>query len=355
MRNRLQDDDGNHGNDRPAGPSRATIRDIAGAAGVSIATVSRVLNDRPDVSPGTREAVLRVVREQGFSMNRSARALSAGRTGLVGVTLPMVHVEYFSRILWGASEALYEHDMRIVLCPTMHERDREVSLLDSLLQGTTDGALLMLTKESNQALRALERQGYPFVVLDPRHPVREGTPVVSAAHWAGAKAATEHLLELGHERIGVITGPHGWVASVHRLDGYQAALAGAGVLVDQDLIAKGNFTGESGYAGAARLLDARKRPTAIFAFNDEMAVGAMQAAAERGLRIPDDLSIVGFDDVEKAAIVEPALTTVRQPLAEMGRMAVSLLMRLLERHPVEAMRVELATKLVERGSTAPPR
>ena len=115
-------------------------------------------------------------------MNRSARALSGGRTGLIGVTLPMVHVEYFSRILWGASEALYEHDMRVVLCPTMHEREREVTLLDRLLQGTTDGALLLLTRESSDALTALERQGYPFVVLDPRQPVDERTPVVSAAH-----------------------------------------------------------------------------------------------------------------------------------------------------------------------------
>ena len=179
MRNRYRN--GNGGSEGQNGPP--TIRDIADAAGVSIATVSRVLNGRPDVSPKTREAVLRVVREQGFSMNRSARALSGGRTGLIGVTLPMVHVEYFSSILWGASEALYEHDMNVVLCPTMHEREREVTLLDRLLQGTTDGALLLLTRESNDALTALERQGYPFVVLDPRQPVDERTPVVSAAQW----------------------------------------------------------------------------------------------------------------------------------------------------------------------------
>jgi LacI family transcriptional regulator len=353
MRKRYREADG-----RPSGRNngpRATIRDIADAAGVSIATVSRVLNGRPDVSPVTREAVLRVVREQGFSMNRSARALSGGRTGLIGVTLPIVHVEYFSRMLWGASEALYEHDMRVVLCPTMHERDREVTLLEQLLQGTTDGALLLLTRESNDALRALERKGFPFVVLDPRYPVDEGTPVVSAAHWAGAKAATEHLLSLGHRRIGAITGPHGWVASVDRLDGYQAALAAAGVLPDPDLIAKGNFTGESGRAAASRLLSLPDPPTAIFAFNDEMAVGAMRVAEQRGLRLPDDLSIVGFDDLEKAEIVRPALTTLRQPLAEMGRMAVSLLTRVVEDQPIEAMRVELATKLVVRDSTAPPR
>jgi LacI family transcriptional regulator len=356
MRNRFQNNEAGNGSDgEPLAPSRATIRDIASAAGVSIATVSRVLNGRPDVSPETRETVLRVVREQGFSTNRSARALSGGRTGLVGVTLPIVDLEYFNRIVSGAAEALYEQDMRVVLCPTLHEPVREATLLERLMKGTTDGSLLLLTTESNAALKELSRQGYPFVVVDPRRPLEEGVPVVTAGHAAGAKAATDHLLSLGHRRIGVITGPHGWVASVDRVNGYQAALAGAGVLPAPELLAKGNFTTESGYNAASILLDLTDRPTAIFAFNDEMAVGALQAAHERGLDVPDDLSIVGFDDLEKASIVTPALTTVRQPLAEMGRMAVSLLTRLLERQRLEALRVELGTKLVVRDSTAPPR
>jgi len=355
MRNRLQDDDGNGAQaPEPLAPSRATIRDIASAAGVSIATVSRVLNGRPDVSSETRETVLRVVREQGFSMNRSARALSGGRTGLIGATLPIVDLEYFNRILSGATEALYEQEMRVVLCPTQHEQVREATLLEQLMQGTTDGSLLLLTTESNAALSALRRKGYPFVVVDPRRPLDEGIPVVTAAHFAGAKAATDHLLSLGHRRIAAITGAHGWVASIDRLDGYHAALAGAGVLPAPELVAKGNFTTESGYAAATMLLDLADAPTAIFAFNDEMAVGALQAARERRVRVPDDLSIVGFDDLEKASIVTPALTTVRQPLAEMGRMAVSLLTRLLERQRIEALRVELGTKLVVRDSTAPP-
>src|SRR5437762_3204758 len=177
---------------------RATIREIARAAGVSIATVSRVINGRPDVAPGTREAVLRVVREHGFSTNRNARALSGGRTGLVGVTLPIVEAAYFAFILSGAAEALYEQDMRLVLCPTLHQHDREVTLLDRLMHGTTDGAILMLPEESNAELRALQRHGYPFVVVDPREALDEGIPAVSAAHASGARAATEHLLALGH-------------------------------------------------------------------------------------------------------------------------------------------------------------
>ncbi|HEX7084671.1 MAG TPA: LacI family DNA-binding transcriptional regulator [Gaiellaceae bacterium] len=335
-------------------PARATIRDIAGLAGVSIATVSRVLNDRPDVAPHTREAVLRVVREHGFSTNRGARGLSSGRTGIVGTTLPHVNAEYFGTILSGAAEALYEEDMRIVLCPTLHEHEREVTLLERLMRGTTDGALLLLPAESTEELRALQRQGFPFVVVDPREHVPDGVPVVSAAHAAGAKEATEHLLSLGHRRIGAITGEVGWAATEERLLGFRAALSQYDLLPDASLIVPTDWQIPSGYEAAVKLLGRPDRPTAIFAFNDNVAVGVFQAARLHGLRVPDDLSIVGFDDLEEAQIVDPQLTTVRQPLAELGRMGASLLMRLIDRQRLDALRVELATKLIVRGSTAPP-
>ena len=218
--------DNNHG-------KRATIRGVASAAGVSIATVSRVLNGRPDVAPDTRDAVMRAVREQGFSTNRNARALSGGRTGLIGVTVPLVEAAYFGIILSGASEALYEQDMRIVLCPTLHQHDREVTLLDRLMRGTTDGAVLMLPEESSAELKALQR-GLSGRRRRSARPLEEGIPVVSAAHAAGARAATEHLLSLGHRRIGAITGPREWIACTERLNGYHGALAAAGVLPDPD-------------------------------------------------------------------------------------------------------------------------
>jgi len=341
-------------NDGNGDQSRATIREIARAAGVSIATVSRVINGRPDVSPQTREVVLRVVREHGFSTNRNARALSGGRTGLVGVTLPILEAAYFAVIVSGTAEALYEHDMRIVLCPTLHQHEREVTLLDRLMHGTTDGAVLMLPEESNAELRALQETGYPFVVVDPRVQLDQGIPAVSASNASGARAVVEHLLSLGHRRIGAILGPADWMATTERLNGYRSALAAAGVLVARDLVVESDFSIESGEAAAAALLDLPERPTAIFGFNDNVAIGVLRAAAERGLGVPDDLSVVGFDDSEQSGLVTPALTTVRQPLAEMGRMAVSLLLRLLDHQRVEAMNIELATRLVVRESTAAP-
>jgi LacI family transcriptional regulator len=334
---------------------RVTIREIADLAGVSVATVSRVMNGRDDVSPETRELVQKIVRGHGYTTNRSARGLSAGRTGLIGATVPHVHPTYFSFILSGASEAAYDRDMRLVLCPTQHEHDREVSLLERMMQGTTDGGLLILPQESADELEHLLDHGYHFVVVDPLQPLSDRIPAVSSAHGAGADLAVKHLLSLGHRRIAAITGDRGWVATEDRLRGYYAALGSAGILPSPELVVDAEFQIEPGLRAARRLLDLQEPPTAIFAFNDNLAIGALQAARERGVRVPEELSIVGFDDLEFAELVTPALTTVRQPLAEMGRMAVSLLERLIEGQRIEALHVELRTQLIARGSTGPLR
>jgi LacI family transcriptional regulator len=338
-----------------ATPSRPrTLQDVATLAGVSLATVSRVLNGHPDVSDATRDAVLRVVREHGFSKNRAARALTGGRTSLIGVTVPEVDSSYFAEILSGASEALHEQDMRVVLCPTLHEHEREVVLLDRLMHGTTDGALLLLPSESEDELRTLLNHGYPFVVVEPRTALGDGIPCVTSTHSTGAAAATEHLLELGHRRIGAILGPREGLATTERLKGFHAALRAAGIAPEPSLEVPSNFKYDGGEQAAGELLDRPDRPTAIFAFNDELAVGAMVAARARGLRIPEDVSVVGFDDTLQARLSVPPLTTVRQPLAELARIAVSLLNRLVENQRVDATRIELHTKLVVRESTAPP-
>jgi len=360
------------GNSRPAATAhptreRATIRDVASAAGVSIATVSRVLNGRPDVAADTRETVLRVVRDLRFTTNRSARSLSGGRTLAVGITLPLVEVEYFSRILAGAADALYEHDLQVVLGTTLHLRERAATLLGRLTRGTTDGAVLILPEQSSDELDALTRSGFPFVIVDPLEALHEGIRTVSATNALGGRSATEHLLALGHRRIGVITGIPDWLASVERLNGHRTALAAAGIPPDPGLVAESDWAFAGGEAAAASLLDRPEPPTAIFAFNDNMAVGVLRAAQARGLRIPEDLSVVGFDDQDHAAAATPALTTVRQPLGEMGRMAASLLIRLIdrpaqplpraaqERRRDEALRIELQTRLIVRNSTAAPR
>jgi LacI family transcriptional regulator len=332
-----------------------TIHDVAQAAGVSVATVSRVLNQRDHVAPETRELVTRIVREHGYVANRSARNLQVGSTGLVGVLVPLVHPHYFSTIVAGATEALGEHDLRAVLSPTEHKHEREVTLLDRLMHGMADGALVVLPEETSEELERLLDSNYRFVVVDPRLPLDARIPAVSAAHSSGADEAVRHLLELGHRRIAAITGPRDWVATEERRRGYHAALASFGILPDPNLEVEADFEIAGGERAATELLDGADAPTAIFAFNDNLAIGAIRTALARGLRVPDDLSVVGFDDSEHASLITPALTTVRQPLAEMGRTAVNLLRRLLDGQRVETLHVELGTRLVVRDSTAPPR
>lgn len=333
---------------------RAVIRDIAARAGVSVMTVSRVLNGKPDVAPATRDRVLRHARQLGYISARQVQSRATRRTGLVGLTIPYIRGEgdYYAEIVAGIADALYERDARLVLCPTRHEHDREVSLLDRLLHGTTDGAMLIAPAESEAELAALQAQAYPFVVIDPIMALGEDIPAVSAANTSGARAAVEHLVALGHRRIAAVTGPAGWPASVDRLAGYYAALAAANLPIIPDYVAEADFTVGGGESAARRLLGLPESPTALFCFNDTMAIGALRAARQQGLTLPQDLSVVGFDDIEAASLVAPALTTVRQPLQEMGRAAVDLLYRLIEGRASAAVRIEVSTHLVVRASTA---
>jgi LacI family transcriptional regulator len=337
-----------------ANAQRATMKDIADQVGVSVATVSRVLNGRPDVSRRTRELVLQAVREWGPvpGIARTSRGISGARTGLVGVTVPVVHYEYYALILSGITEALYEQQLRLVLCPTRYEHIRERTLVELLVHDASDGGVLIMPTESPDELQVLHNQGYPFVVVDPREELPPGIPTVSSANVSGAKDAVDHLIALGHRRIGAITGPRELGSMEDRFAGYCAALAAVGVLPDPELMHRGNLDIPSGRAAASALLSVTEPPTAIFAFNDNMAVGAIQAARERGLDVPRDLSVVGFDALEASRIVTPELTTVRQPLEEMGRLAVRLLLSAIEGQRGEAMRIELATALVPGASTA---
>jgi LacI family transcriptional regulator len=223
------------------------------------------------------------------------------------------------------------------------------------VNGTVDGGMLVLPEESTSELQTLMNHGFRFVVVDPRKWITGPVPTVSAANSSGADQAIRHLLALGHRSIATITGPRGWVATEERTRGYLAALAAAGLRADHELMIESNFDVKGGREAAARLLDRRDPPTAIFAYNDQLAIGAMQTAYALGLEVPGDVSIVGFDDTAEAELVTPALTSVRQPLAEMGRMGVSLLTRLLENRQLEALHVDLETQLIVRAATGRPR
>lgn len=332
--------------------ARSTIHDIASRAGVSVTTVSRVLNGRPDVSESTRSAVLEYVAQAGYESSRSARGLVSGRNGLVGVMVPGVQAEYFGQLVDGVSEALYEHDVRVVLCPTRNEHERERSLLARLMHGTTDGAIIVHPTETNEELLQIRLREYPLVVIDPPQLIDRSIPVVGSAHWSGGRVATEHLLQLGHRRIAVITGPMQWSASKDRLAGYRSALQAADIQPSAELEVESDFMVEGGILAAERLLSLENRPTAIFALNDNMAVGVLHAARRRGISVPEELSVVGVDDAGLAAIVVPRLTSIRQPLQEMGRVAVSVLWRILQERTIEPAPILLSTQLMVRESTA---
>ena len=333
--------------------SRAAIRDIAERAGVSLATVSRVLNGRPDVSAATRAAVLQQVREAGYVSNRIAR--DSYETGLIALSVQNIHGDYITEIITGAIEGLSEHGARLLICQTEVSPFPTVSLRERLMQGATDGALLISPPESSAELAALHASNYPFVVIDPMMPVPENVAVVASANWAGAKMATEHLIGQGHTHIGVITGPESWNASIDRLAGYQAALLAACLPLVPGLVRSAEMSIMGGADAAESLLARAHSPSAIVAMSDFLALGAIHAAREHRLSVPNDLSVVGFGDIELASLVTPALTTVQQPFRGIGRVGIDVLYRLLKGQPLNANRVELSTKLVVRDSTAPPR
>ncbi len=328
---------------------KVTVREIAAATGMSIATVSRALNDHDTVAPHTRDLVHQAAERLGAQRPDQAPRPAGER---VYLRCPYVLTDYFGLIVSSIAETVELHGRQLVL--TAGEAAQRTPLLRDLERHDgIGGIIVILPPEPGADLVELQRRRIPFVVVDPRTTLPPDIVSVSAAHFAGARKVTAHLVGLGHRRIGVIGGPTEWLASDARLAGHNAALADVGVLPAGELLRAIEPTTEQGRRAAGALLDLPQPPTALVAFNDKAAVGAMQAAAERGLRVPHDLSVTGFDDIDLAEATN--LTTVRQPLPEMGRMAVSLLVRLLERHQLDALHVELATHLVVRASTAPPR
>jgi LacI family transcriptional regulator len=331
--------------------ARVTIAEIARQAGVSVPTVSKVLNGHADVADETRATVQRLLETNDYRRRTSTRRT---RAGLVDLVVPNLDSPWVVEVIRGAEDAAHQADAGVVIS-AVHGRRRDVrQWLDGLVQRRSDGVVLVVSELDAGERHRLAALEVPLVLVDPVGQADPDIPTVGATNWAGGLAATEHLTALGHRRIGIITGPPSVLCSQARLDGYRAGLERAGIVSDPDLMRTGDFLHDSGVAHGGALLDLPERPTAIFAGSDLQAFGVYDAARERGLRVPEDLSVVGFDDLALCAWVTPPLTTIRQPLAEMAAMAMRLA---LSGGPEngEASRVELATSLVVRASTAPPR
>ena len=333
----------------------ATMEDLARLAGVSVATVSRALSGKPGVSAATRSAIARLAREHSYTSNQSARALSTGQTGRITVTLPRIEAEYFARILAGAAQVIHDAGLSLVLETTQHERDRQSDAIHGLLRSGVDGALILLPTESNQEITALYDSGFKFVIIDPIDQLTASMPWVTSAHAMGARHAIEHLVELGHRRIALITGEPHFFSTKERLHGAREALEQAGVGLDPGLVRVCGYSDSGGaYEAAVDLLRLPDPPTAIFAFNDRLAFTTLQAAHALTIPVPDALSVVGFDDMEAATLVSPGLTTVRQPLATMGSTAATMLIQSINGQAPTGMHIQLATELIVRRSTTTP-
>ena len=333
------------------GARRATLAVIAKAAGVSLPTVSKVLNGRADVAPETRAAIERLLVE--YEYVPLGRRRQREPTRVIDLVFNGLKSPYSLEIIRGVTEAAAEAGLDVVVGLTP-EDPVGVSWARKLATAGREGIIAVTSTLTPQQGRQFTDLGVPLVVIDPVDLPGDHVPSVGATNWAGGLAATEHLVQLGHHRIAAIGGRVDALCSRARLHGYRAALDAAGLPTDPVLIRHGNFHYEPAYQHAFDVLDLKNPPTAVFAGNDLQAFAVLEAARVRGLRVPEDLSVVGFDDLPMARWAAPPLTTVRQPLADMGRMAVRVLLRLNAGDQLETHRVELATQLIVRESTAPP-
>jgi LacI family transcriptional regulator len=332
---------------------RVTISAIAHAAGVSVPTVSRVLNGRADVAPQTRELVENLLKQHGY--RRRASRQPAGRAGLIDLVFNDLDSPWAVELIRGVEDVTHAAGVGTVVSAVHRRSTSTRQWLQNLRARASDGVIFINSDVTTTVYTELQRLSIPIVVVDPAGGSAFNVPTVGATNWAGGRAATEHLTALGHRRIGLITGPKQLLCSRARLDGYRAAIEDAGADADAALIRQGDFMHESGFAGGTALLSLPKPPTDIFACNDTMALGVFEAARRLGLRVPENVSVVGFDDLPESRWSPPPLTTIRQPLAEMGGLAARTVLRLSQGEIIELPRVELATELVVRVSTAPAR
>ena len=342
----------------PTRNGRATLATVAASAGVSVATVSKVLNGREDVAPATRALIESLLDEHDYV---ARRAEPPGRGTLGQATVELVFhgplTAYCMEVLQGVLDAGKAAGVTVAVSAQARgerrPRSRSAVWAGDLAAAGRQAVIAVVNELTAVDLTALSRVGLPLVVIDPLNLPRAPVTSVGSTNFAGGLAATHHLLSLGHRRIAYVGGPATAACNQARMHGYRAAMEAAGARVPKAYLRSGHFRYENGVDEGAVLLDLPQRPTAVFAGNDETAFGVIEAARARGLRVPEDLSVVGFDDTHVAQLASPPLTTVRQPLQEMGGVALRTAIRLAAGEKLESHHVELATALVVRRSTAP--
>lgn len=329
---------------------RATIRDVARVSGVSYSTVSRVLSGYEFVKETTRNRVMQAVEELGYVANLPARSLAGGRSRIIGLLVPNLDNGYVGTITQGIDRELARANYDLMLYTSHRQPGKESVYVNAIANGLTDGLLLIAPWLAGTYLDELRAQNFPYVLIDQADDT-ENSSVVESTNWQGAYEATRYLYQQGHRRIAFVTGSLAIRSAVDRFQGYKAALADSNLPVREELILEGNYQQQTAYAVTKNLLQhLNPPPTALLASNDLAAFGAMDAARECGLAIPEDISIIGFDDVPQASFVFPKLTTVRQPLELMGQVAVKLLLEQIEDPKRPPQKIALATQLVIRDT-----
>ena len=328
---------------------RVTISDVAREAGVSLMTVSRVVNDKGEVSPATRRRVLDVVEQLGYRPSSIARGLATQRTGTLGLVVPDIANPFFSDVARGAEDKACASGYNVVVCNTDESPQREAAALESLEEKRVDGLLLCSSRLADEDLReALDL--HPSAVLVNCHLEGYEVGAILLDDIGGAQTATDHLLQSGHQAVGFLAGPLASYSSAQRSKGYRAALEVARMCYNPAWVRSCSFQVEGGRGAARKLLTEHPEITAFFCYNDLVAVGALQACVELGRRVPDDLAIVGFDDIPMAALVTPALTTCRVPRYALGEQAMQLLLDRIDGCTEECEEIVLQTELVIRAS-----
>ncbi|MCL4119425.1 UNVERIFIED_CONTAM: hypothetical protein GTU68_046565 [Idotea baltica] len=330
------------------------MKDVAQLAGVSTATVSRALMNPEKVSVSTRKRVETAVLEAGYSPNTLARNLRRNESKTIITIVPDICDPYFAEIIRGIEDAAVENDYLVLLGDSGQQKKRESSFVNLVFTKQADGMLLLGTDHPFDVSKPEQKNLPPMVMACEFAPELE-LPTVHIDNLTSAFEAVNYLAQLGHKRIAQISGPTTATLCKFRQQGYQQALRRAGVSMNPAYSTVGDFTFEAGAQAVRQLLALPEQPTAIFCHNDAMAIGAIQEAKKLGLRVPQDLSIVGFDDIQFAQYCDPPLTTISQPRYEIGRQAMLMMLDLLKGNDVQAGSRLLEAKLVVRGSTAPPR